>query len=428
MTLNEGVQQEPIFSLEYAEHKLTVLGTAHVSKASADKVKELLSTGEYNAVAIELCPNRYSSLVNPDALANMDLFKVIKEGKTSMVMASLALGSYQQRLAEDFGIEPGAEMRMAIEQAKALNTEVLLIDRDIGTTLRRVYAGVPWWKKMIIASGLLSSVLSKEQVSKEEIEHLKDGDILETTFSQFAESEKDLFLPLIDERDQYMSLQLQKLLVQTSDDEGDTNQKGLNILAVVGAGHLAGIKNYLQQDLGLKPDLGFNDKLKKEVLTEEKLNEKIVALEQSPSKKSIFRYLPWLIVALIFVGFILGFQKSPDLGKQMIFEWVIINGGLSALGALIALAHPLTILTAFMAAPLTSLNPMIGAGMVTAAVEIWLRKPSVGDFSALKKDTTSIKGWWKNKVARILLIFFFSSLGSAIGTYVAGFRIFDSLI
>jgi len=409
--MDTPVQEEPLFTLDYADHRITVLGTAHISKASADKVKELLASGDYDTVAVELCPNRYNSLVNPDMLANMDLFKVIREGKTSMVMASLALGAYQQRLAEEFGIQPGAEMHMAINQARELDYEVVLIDRDIGTTLKRVYASVPWWKKMLVVSGLMASVISREKVTEEEIERLKDGDILETTFAQFAEQEKDLFGPLIDERDRYMASKLEEAVSQPG-------QK--RILAVVGAGHLQGIKNYLKEYID---SISVDDS---ENLNRSRSN--ISELEQLPSKKNWLKYFPWLIVGLILFGFTMGFQRSPELGWEMVMDWVLINGGLSALGALIATAHPITVLGAFVAAPLTSLNPMIGAGMVTAGIETWIRKPSVGDFSRLRQDTTSAKGWWRNKVARTLLVFFFSTLGSAIGTYVAGFKIFEKLV
>jgi len=401
--------EQPFFTLTYNGNTITVLGTAHVSKASADKVEELLSSNDYATVAVELCPNRYNSIINPDAMANMDLFKVIKEGKTSMVMASLAMGAYQQRIAEDFGIEPGAEMKMAISQAKELKAEIVLIDRDIGITLKRVYGNVSWLKKMMIVSGLIASVVSREEVSEEEIERLKDGDILETTFAQFAEHEKDLFKPLIDERDQYMAAKLEEAVLEH--DHKD-------ILAVVGAGHLKGIKSYLEKQT---KNIENTEQRLKDV------KQLITNLEFIPKKTSILKYFPWLIVLIIFGGFALGFQKSPELGWQMVMDWVLINGGLSALGALIATAHPLTIITAFLAAPLTSLNPTIGAGMVTAATEIWIRKPNVGDFSDLRKDTTSIKGWWSNKVAKVFLVFFFSSTGSAIGTYVAGFRIFERL-
>jgi pheromone shutdown-related protein TraB len=396
--MNSPIPQEPLIELELEQGRITLLGTAHVSRASADKVKELLATSQYNAVAVELCPSRHNALLNPDILARMDLFQVVRSGKAPMVIASLALGAYQQRLAEQFGIEPGAEMRVAIESARAAGLPVLLIDREIGTTLKRIYRNVPWWRRFYLFSGLLASLMVSEKVSEEEIERLKEGDVLESTFAQFADQERDLFVPLIDERDRYMAARLRQELV---------GREQCHILAVVGAGHLRGIQDYLKQ--------------------QQNPTETIRALDHLPSTSRWPKLLPWLIVALILVGFGIGFSRSPNLGWQLVLDWVLINGGLAALGALIAGAHPLTIVSAFGAAPLTSLNPTIGAGMVTAAVELYMRKPNVGDFSRLRTDTAHFKGWWRNRVARTLLVFILSTLGSAIGTYVAGFRIIDRL-
>jgi len=391
---------EPQITVTLGDQKITILGTAHVSKASADKVQEMISTGEYDAIAVELCPSRHKSIVDPDSMAKMDLFKVIKSGQASMVAASLALGAYQQRMAEQFDIEPGAEMKVAIKDAQEANLPIALIDREIGTTLKRIYRNVPWWRRFALFSGLFASIVSKEEVSEKEIEQLKEGDVLESTFSQFAENEKDLFKPLIDERDEFMSASLVKELK-------DNDYK--HALAVVGAGHMHGMANYLNKQSIDKPE------------------ENIARLNTIPEGAKWFSYLPWIIVALILIGFTIGFSRSPELGLALILDWVVINGTLAAIGASIALAHPLTIITAFVAAPLTSLNPMIGAGMVTAAAEIYLRKPQVGDFSSLRSDVTSLKGWWRNQVTRVLMIFILSSFGSAIGTYVAGFRIFGKL-
>jgi len=392
-------EQEPIVHIQLGNSRITLLGTAHVSRASAEKVKELLSTDEYDSVAVELCPSRFNSLVDPDSLARMDLFRVIREKKVLMVMASLALGAFQQRMAEQFDIEPGAEQREAIKAANDSHRPVLLIDREIGVTLKRVAHNVPWWQRFALFTGLIASVISHEEVSEEEIERLKEGDILETTFAQFADEQEALYLPLIDERDQYMAARLLEEVLKDGHE---------NVLAVVGAGHLKGIQNYLEAGI-------------------QEPAERIKTLDQMPIPSTWPKLIPWFIVALILVGFGIGFSRSPELGWQLISDWVLINGGLSALGALIAAAHPLTVATAFLAAPLTSLNPTVGAGMVTAAAEIYLRKPEVGDFTQLRKDTVHIKGWWKNRVSRILLVFILSTLGSAIGTYVAGFRIFDRL-
>jgi len=392
-------QIEPQVELQIGEGRITLLGTAHVSRASADKVRELLHTDEYDAVAVELCPSRYNAIIDPDAMANMDLFKVLKDGKGTMVAANLALGAYQQRLAEQFGIEPGAEQRVAVKYAQENHSPVLLIDREIGVTLKRVASNVPWWQRLTLFSGLLASLLTNDDVDEEEVERLKEGDILETTFAEFAEDRKDLYLPLIDERDRYMAARLLDEMQQ----DGHKN-----ILVVIGAGHMKGIRRYLEQGID-QP---------KQVVAE---------LESLPQPRKWPKLIPWAIVALILFGFALGFSRSSELGWGLVADWVLINGGLSALGALIAGAHPITTITAFLAAPLTSLNPTVGAGMATAAVEIYLRKPRVGDFSELRHDTTHLKGWWHNRVSRTLLVFLFSTLGSAIGTYVAGFKIFGQL-
>lgn len=377
---------------------ITLLGTAHVSRSSAEQVAAELESRAYQAVAIELCPSRFDALNNPDRLAELDLMQVMREGKASMVMANLAMAAYQQRLGEQLDIEPGAEMRMAVDQAEKHALPVVLIDREIGVTLKRTAGNLSWWQRAVLFSGLVTSLVSREEVSEEDIEHLKEGDVLETTFAEFAHDRQDLYQPLIAERDRYMAAKLRETAAQ---------HPGRPVLAVVGAGHLDGISRHLKDDDDPATTLR--------------------ELERLPVKARWPKLIPWLIVALVLTGFYLGFTRNPDLGWQLVRDWVLINGGLSALGALIAAAHPLTILTAFLAAPITSLNPTVGAGMVTAAAELWLRKPRVGDFSRLRHDTTQLRGWWRNRVSRTLLVFLFSTLGSALGTYLAGFLIYDRL-
>lgn len=420
------------------ECEVTLLGTAHISKASADKVRELLKSGDYDCVAIELCYSRHRSIIDPDALAKMDLFQVIREGKATMVAASLALGAFQQRMAEKLDIKPGAEMRTAIEVGDSLKMPVLLIDREIGTTLKRVYRRVGFWQRMNLIAGLMVSVVSRHEVSEDEIERLKEGDILESTFAQFAEEAKELYTPLVDERDKFMAARIKQEV---------RKGKHRHMLAVIGAGHLKGIAHYLQHwDDSILQDNLYNDeegRPLRPVAAPPATDEQPVVAGQgnnSPDPVAVinhFNYIPpsskwpklipWVIVALILVGFGLGFSRSSDLGWQLVSDWVVINGGLAAIGALLALAHPITIVGAFLAAPLTSLNPTIGAGMVTAAIEAGVRRPKVEDFSRLRSDTTHFRGWWSNGVTRILLVFLFSTLGSAAGTYLAGFRILERL-
>jgi pheromone shutdown-related protein TraB len=236
------------------------------------------------------------------------------------------------------------------------------------------------------------------------VERLKQGDILETTFSEFAQDRAELYVPLIDERDRYMAAKLR----QAAEQHGYRH-----ILAVVGAGHLKGLQGQLAAQQAEPP---------------EPAEATIATLEQVPPPSRFWRLFPWLIVVLILSAFAYGFTRSPELGWHLVADWVLINGGLSALGAVIAAAHPLTVLGAFCAAPLTSLNPTIGAGMVAGGLELVLRRPSVGDFGKLRQDVKSARGWWRNRVSRVLLVFIFSTLGSAIGTYLAGFRLIDRLV
>ncbi len=393
--------QEPIKTVHWGGTAITILGTAHVSKASADMVKTLLDTGEYDAVAIELCPSRHNAMVNPDALAKMDLFEIIKQGKAAMVAANLALGAYQQRMAEQLGIEPGAEMRAALNTASEHHIPVLLIDREISITLKRIYRNVSWWKRLNLFSGLIASLLTRQQVSEEEIERLKEGDLLESAFTQFAEQAEELYEPLINERDHYMAARIEQEVVKS---------QPKHILAVVGAGHMRGMLKYIETiDKGSNPEATID------------------RLDTMPRPSLIPKLIPWIIVSLVVIGFAIGFSRNSDLGWNLVINWVVINGSLAAFGALLAAAHPLTILAAFIAAPITSLNPTIGAGMVTAAIEIYFRRPKVEDFSHLRKDTSSIKGWWRNQVSRTLLVFIFSTLGSGVGTYLAGAMILEQL-
>ena len=396
------IQEEPLLTAHVDGAELTLLGTAHVSRSSAEKVRELLEAqdGGFDAVAVELCKSRFAAMMQPDALSGMDLFAVIREKRVYMVAASLALSAYQQRLADQFGIEPGAEQRMAIRLAETRGLPVLLIDREVGVTLRRAAQNLGWSKRLNLFSGLMAGMLSREQVAEDEIERLKQGDVLETTFAEFAEDRRDLYLPLIEERDRYMAVRLTHEL----------REHGYRkVLAVVGAGHLKGLGQQLSQP---HPN------------PERELSE----LDQVSAPARSWRFLPWAIAVVVLGLFAYGFTRSPELGWNLVLDWVLINGGLSALGTAIAGAHPLTVLGAFCAAPLTSLNPTIGAGMVAGGIELTLRRPSVGHFARLREDVTSVRGWWRNRVSRVLLVFIFSTIGSAAGTYLAGFRIVGRLL
>jgi len=374
------VADQPVKEITRDGVHYTLLGTAHVSRASVEAVVSMATSGEFDAIAVELCPARHQALTKQQQWKDMDLYRIIRERKAGLVMANLALGAYQRRIAEQFGIEPGAELKAAADAADAHDLPLQLIDRDLATTLKRSYRAVPWYKRMMLSAGLVMSTVSSDEIDEEQIEKLKEGDILESTFTEFAEQSPELYEALIGDRDRFMAARLRQ---ENTDNEG------------------------------------------KRILVDPQAE--VEELSHLPPPTRWLKFIPWLIAAAVLTGFWIGFSRSPELGWELVTLWVVINGGLAALGALIARAHPLTILSAMVAAPLTSLNPAVAAGMVTGLVESALRKPKVSDLERLRDDVTTLKGWFKNPATRILLVFFFSNLGSAIGTWVAGFRIFGAL-
>ena len=401
MTENQQKHEhdEPVIELERDGVLYTLLGTAHVSRSSAETVTLLAGSGNYDAISVELCENRYQALTGDSRWTDMNLFKILREGKAGMIMASLALSGYQRRIADQLGIEPGAEMKAAIQAANTTGASLQLIDRDLATTLKRVHHSISFWRRFMLLSGLIASSFSSEEIAEEDIEKLKQGDLLEATFNEFAEQTPEIYRSLISERDEFMAARLR---------EENASAPGRRVLVVVGAGHLAGLAEQLRE--------GQEDP--------RQLQQDLNAI---PKPRRWPRVIPWLIMALILTGFAIGFMRSPELGWRLVAIWVLINGTLAALGALLARGHPLTIVSAFVAAPLTSLNPTIAAGMVTGLIEAWIRKPKVSDFEALREDITGLSGWFKNPATRVLLVFFFSNIGSIIGTWVAGFQIFESL-
>ncbi|MFT3756754.1 MAG: TraB/GumN family protein [Pseudoxanthomonas sp.] len=381
--------------------RYTLLGTAHVSQASVDAVRGAVASGAFDTIAVELDAGRLQSLTDPDTLAKLDLVKVIREGKTAMFAANLALAAYQRRLAEQLGVEPGAELKAAVLDARERGLRNVLIDREVGLTFKRAMQKLGWWGRAKISSGILMAMLSDEKVEDDEIEKLKQGDLLESSFSEFETGNPALYESIIAERDRYMAANLRDLAGPASG--------AREVLAVVGAGHLAGMAQHLADDTDAPA----------EVRTQ---------LEAVKPKSRV----PWMeltIGAFLLGGFAWGFWKGGiDVGADLIVQWVLATGVLGAIGCTIAGGHPLSILAAFIASPLTPLHPALASGTVSAFVEATLRKPTYADFLALRDDVNTVKGWWKNRVARVLLNFFLTSLGTAIGVWTGGLRMLGKLI
>lgn len=392
-----GWQGQPHEVVERDGVRYTLLGTAHVSQASVEAVRDAVQSGAFDAVAVELDPQRLQAMTDPDALAKMDLVQVIRNGKTALFAANLALAAYQRRLAEQLGIEPGAELKRAVMEARQRELPVHLIDREVGLTFKRAADRLGFWQRAKMGGGLLAGLFVDEEVADHDIEKLKQGDILASSFSEFASDSPELYDTVIAERDRYMAARLRE-------SHGDARE----VLAVVGAGHLQGLAHHLRE----------------EPRGPQAVREELEAL---PKKSDI----PWFTIALaVFVlgGFAWGFYRGGlDVGSDLLLQWVIATGALGAIGCAVAGGHPLSILVAFVASPITPLHPALASGTLSALTEAWLRKPTYADFMALRDDVQHITGWWKNRVARVLLNFFLTSLGTAIGVWTGGLKMLGTL-
>lgn len=396
----DALAGQPIARVRRGEIEYVLLGTAHVSRVSADAVRAMLQREAFDAVAVELCEPRYQSIRDPEAFRRLDLFQVIRQGKVGLVAANLALSAFQRRLAEQFGIEPGAEMKAAIDGADERGLPVWLVDREIGVTLKRAYHSVGFLDRLSIVGGLGASVLSREDVSEDEIEKLKRGDLLGSMFNEFARESPPLYDALIGERDRYMTARLR---------EQAAAGEARRVLVVIGAGHLAGIERELANQNEVPRPL-------------------VDKLSQVPPPPRWPKWLAFGVFVVIAGAIGFAFTRGARAGTDALLAWTLFTGGGAALGAIAAAAHPLSAIAAFIAAPLKPFRPGVPASAFSAGVEAWLRKPRVADFDSLRDDVAHWTGWWKNRIARTLLNFMFVTLGTIVGEYLAGFHIIKNLL
>ncbi|MCM3600827.1 TraB/GumN family protein [Robertmurraya korlensis] len=360
-----------------------LIGTAHVSKHSAEQVKEVIEAEKPDAVCVELDKQRYQSIKDGNKWKEMDIIQVIKEKKASLLLMNLAISSFQNRMADQFGIKAGQEMIQGIESAKETGATLVLADRNIQITFARIWGGIGLKGKALLLSQVIAGIFSKESITEEELEKMKSQDTLQAILNEFTETFPRLKKPLIDERDQYLAQKIKEA-------------PGEKIVAVLGAAHVPGIK----------------EEIKKE--------QDLTKLTAVPPKSKWPKIIGWSIPVMILAIIAYTFIANPQAGLSQTFSWILWHGGLSALGAAIALGHPLTVLTAFLAAPITSLNPVLASGWFAGLAQAYVRRPSVKDFETLSEDVFSVKGFWKNKVSRILLIVVLSNLGSTLGTVIGG--------
>ncbi|MBQ9908566.1 MAG: TraB/GumN family protein [Treponema sp.] len=382
--------------------EIVLLGTAHVSQASCDEVKAAIVEKKPDCVAIELDEQRYASLNDSESWKNLDIIKVLREKKGFLLLANLVLSSFQKRMGANVGVKPGDEMRAGIEAAKELNIPCEMVDRPIQTTLRRAWAKNSGYGKIKLLSALLASAASKEEVSGDEIENLKNKSEMDGMMNELAQFMPGVKEVLIDERDFYLAAHIW---------EAVQKDERKSVIAVLGAGHLPGVQAHLEK---IAAGAENTDTTEISSLPKKKIGSKILGWA-----------IPVIIMALIAAGFVYGGMKK---GADLLGAWVVWNAALAGIGALIAGGHPLTVLMAAVGAPFTSLCPLVGVGMFAGIVQAFVCKPKVADMESVMDDVSSVKGFYKNRLLRVLLVFFLSSLGSSIGTFVGGSSIVVSVI
>ena len=384
--------------LELNGRKITLIGTAHVSKESIEEVTQTIKSLNPDCVAIELDEKRADSIQNAEKYSQLDIIKVLKRHEGFLLLANLILASFQRRMGLNVGVKPGDEMLAAINTANEMNIPSVMVDRPIQITLKRAWAKNSFWGKCKLFALLISSAFSKEEVDPSEIENLKNSSEMDSMMEELAKEMPVIKKVLIDERDEYLASKI-------------WDAQGENVVAVLGAGHLPGVEKHLQK---LASGEETTD-----------VNEISEILPKSVVSKIAAWIIPALIIGLIAAGFIYGGKKA---GTQLLTTWFLWNAIPAALLSIIALAHPITILVAFVAAPFTSLCPFIGIGFCTAIVQALVCKPKVSDMESLQDDVGSVKTFYKNRILKVLLVFILSTLGSALGTFAGGSNVIAKLL
>ncbi|MDH5564351.1 MAG: TraB/GumN family protein [Nitrospirota bacterium] len=388
-----GHYDSDVSVLTVGEKTVILVGTAHVSQESVEIVKLVIEQEHPDGVCVELDAKRFEAISHPNRWESLDLKAIIRQQQLSTLMVNLVLASFQKRLGDKLGVLPGTEMLEAIRMAEKHNVPVILGDRDVRVTMRRAWRNTPFFRKSLLVSSLMLSIFDTTEVSEDEIRNLKKQDVLSEMMKELGTEVPTLKVVLIDERDRYLA----KKIVESP---------GTRTVAVVGAGHVAGICQTIEQQVAV--DL-------------EELN---YIAPVSPLWKMVGWSIPLLIVGSIAW---IGWEKGVGAAGENALFWILANGIPSGIGGILAMAHPLTILTAFVSAPFTSLTPVIGVGYVTAFVQAYLQPPIVRDFQTVAEDIAIPGRWWKSRLLRVFLAFLLPTIGSIIGTWVGGTRIVSNL-
>ncbi len=365
--------------------EVILIGTAHISQQSVDTVLSVLESENPDTICVELDEARYKALREETNWEDIDLVEIIRTKQTTFLASRLALMAFQKRMSNYTGVKPGSEMVAALDKAEEMGAHVVLADRDIRQTLLRAWRTTPFTKKGTLLFMLFAGLFERTEVDEDDLEDLREAANLAEVMDELGGAMPEVKTALVDERDSYMA---EKILTAP----------GERIAVVIGAAHKAGILKHLEartrasiDDLSAIPERGLGSKL-----------------------------IPWILPAIVIGLFVGGFFfGDTEQLKDAAIAWFVVNGACAAFMTAVAFGHPLTVLSAAIAAPFTSLNPAVGAGMVTGLVQTWIASPKVRDFESIGDDISEWTGWWKNRLARVLLVFIFANLGSTIGTFAA---------
>lgn len=360
-----------------------LIGTAHVSRSSVELVKRVIEEEKPDSVCIELDEKRYQTVTEGGKWQNTDIFKIIKDRKATLLLVNLILSSYQKRVAKQFGITAGQEMIQGIQSAKEVGAQLVLADRDIQVTFARIWRSVGFWGKIRLMMEIIYSIFNDEAITEEELEKMKSEDMLKSMLEDYAKSFPRLKVTLIDERDQYLAQKIK-------------DAPGKKIVAVLGAAHVPGVTREIHKEHNLQE------------------------LTAVPKGSNVGKIIGWSIPALIISLIVYMFISNPAVGAQQSISWVLWTGSFAALGTLLAFGHPLAIVTAFVVAPITTLHPLLAAGWFAGLAQAYVCRPNVRDFEKLPEDVFSLKGFWNNKITRILLVVTLANIGGSIGTLIGG--------
>jgi len=370
-----------------------LIGTVHVSKQSAELSQLVIENERPDAVCLELDNKRFQAMTDKDGWQNLDVREIIRRRQLATLFVNLLLASYQKRIGAHLGVRPGAEFLAAAETASRLGISLSLCDREVGVTLRRAWKGTTFWQKNKLLAALLASLFDNEQIDEAKLAELRQKDVLTSLIDELGENLPGLKKALIDERDIYLAEKIKAT-------------PGEKLVAVLGAGHMAGVIRRLGEDNA----------------------EAMAAIAIVPPASMAWKLAAWSIPALIVALLLaIGWRHGMEAVGDGALYWILVTGLPSAMGGLLALGHPLTILSAFVAAPITTLSPLIGAGHVTALVQAMQAPPLVKEIEGVGQDILTVRGWWRNRLLRIFLVFFLTSLGAGVGVWFGGYRLFANL-